>query len=78
VDFSLFVGEVDVEDFVGAPGHLEGDLFLGGKIGASPPTFSPLFSLKNRLKNGAFPFIFGTFEQKKTAKRPKKRSIPVH
>jgi hypothetical protein len=49
-----------------------------GKIGASPPTFSPLFSLKNRLKNGAFPFIFGTFEQKKTAKRPKKRSIPVH
>jgi hypothetical protein len=52
--------------------------FNGGKIGASPPTFSPLFSLKNRLKNGAFPFIFGTFEQKKTAKRPKKRSIPVH
>jgi hypothetical protein len=51
---------------------------IDGKIGASPPTFSPLFSLKNRLKNGAFPFIFGTFEQKKTAKRPKKRSIPVH
>jgi superfamily I DNA/RNA helicase len=42
------------------------------------PLSAPLFSLKNRLKNGAFPFIFGTFEQKKTAKRPKKRSIPVH